>query len=350
MATSKRDYEVTGLGGLGKWKRNGRLGKAYVIPKDKDLQHWRPIAPACGDPAVMAQRRCARAPNCLITRFPRVRHFNLRSAYEMKRELDQFGSLLQKEGCSMAMGRCYDIKEMFSSISHSFVKDAVSELVMYFEKRGWRQVRVANRGKLCQMSKTTRREEGYTTVKLDMLHIMVEYDLSHPYMMHGDVIRRQLVGIPMGKTTSPVLATVTCAMAEARFLSNLGADRRIVMAWRMVDDVSIVVGCTGEEESWERAERILQSFKSIYDEELKLIRKDEGAHTWQFIGGRMYVMAEPVQVHFIQETKNCESFAVGVRSVTNPCRTMRVTLISELKREFFGPLLRGCGTRQRRRP
>ncbi|GBG74097.1 hypothetical protein CBR_g17808 [Chara braunii] len=46
LATSKRDYEETDLSELGKWKKDGSLGKAYVLPKDKDLQRWRPIAPA----------------------------------------------------------------------------------------------------------------------------------------------------------------------------------------------------------------------------------------------------------------------------------------------------------------
>ncbi|GBG58787.1 hypothetical protein CBR_g187 [Chara braunii] len=307
LAQCKKEFEDAGLTEIGRWKSDGKLGRSYVIPKDKDLQRWRPIAPACNDPAVLVQRRGARALHCLVTRFSRRKNFHLKSTMELKEDLENAGEILSKEGCDMAMGRCYNIKEMFSSISHASVKNAVSDLVMHFEEQGWRQVRVATRGKLCQMSKTERKEPGFVTVKLDMIRTIVEYDLAHAYMMHGDVVRKQITGIPMGRTTSPVLAIVTCAMAEAAFLSSLGSDRRLVMGWRIVDDVSIIVGCNGEPEAWRKAVGILDTFEKTYDHKLKLIRKDEDTNTWNFIGGRVYVMKKPVQVHFVQETKNCMS-------------------------------------------
>ncbi|GBG74417.1 hypothetical protein CBR_g18829 [Chara braunii] len=139
LAKCKEDFVGAGLPEIGNWKRDGRLGKAYVIPKDKDLQRWRPIAPTCSDPAELAQRRGARALHCLITRFSRTKNFHLKSTMELKDDLEQAGSKMRREGCDIAMGRCYDIKEMFSSISHLSVKNAVLALVMHFEEQGWRQ-------------------------------------------------------------------------------------------------------------------------------------------------------------------------------------------------------------------
>ncbi|GBG79030.1 hypothetical protein CBR_g28743 [Chara braunii] len=286
LARCKKEFEVAGLTEIGRWKSDGKLGRSYVIPKDKDLQRWRPIAPACNDRAALVQQRGARALHCLVTRFSRKKNFHLKSTLELKEDLENAGEILSREGCDMAMGRCYDIKEMFSSISHASVKDAVSNLVMQFEEQGWRQVRVATRGKLCQMSKTDRKKSGFVTVKLDMIRTIVEYDLAHVYMMHGDVVRKQITGIPMGRTTSPVLATMTCAMAEAVFLSSLGSDRRLVMGWRTVDDV------------WRKAVGIPDTFEKTYDHKLKLIWKDDDTNTWNFIGGRVYVMKEPLSGFF----------------------------------------------------
>ncbi|GBG77396.1 hypothetical protein CBR_g23727 [Chara braunii] len=306
MKLCKQEYETVGLTSVGKWKIDGKIGKTYVIHKDKDLLRLRPIAPACSDPAALGQRRCARALNYLLNRFSRKRNFHIKSAYEMTEELEVITKKLQSSDCTTTMGRCYDIKEMFSSLSHASVKDAVSDMVTYFEEQGWKQVKVATRGKKCTLSKTKKKEEGYVTVELDTIPQLVNYDLRHSYMRCGNIIKRQTVGIPMGKTTSPVMATVTCAMAEERFLSSQGADRKLVAGWRMVNDVSIVVVCSNTEESWRKAGKILNNFQESYDKNLKLIRKDADANHWHFIGGRMYSVGDPVQVHFVQETKNSE--------------------------------------------
>ncbi len=38
---SKQDFEGEGLLKVAEWKTDGRIAKAYVIPKDKDLTRWR---------------------------------------------------------------------------------------------------------------------------------------------------------------------------------------------------------------------------------------------------------------------------------------------------------------------
>ncbi|GBG69893.1 hypothetical protein CBR_g4721 [Chara braunii] len=62
------DFHRHRLDTIGKWRVDGKLGAAYVIPKHKDLTRWRPIAPAPADPAALAQKRVAKALQCLLKR------------------------------------------------------------------------------------------------------------------------------------------------------------------------------------------------------------------------------------------------------------------------------------------
>ncbi|GBG91828.1 hypothetical protein CBR_g53719 [Chara braunii] len=303
----KGDYQNEGLLQAGSWKANRKLGKAYVIPKDKDLQKWRPIAPACSDPALIGQRRCARALFYLIMRYSGRTNFHLSSVQEMCDKMQKANRELAKEGCTWVVGRCYDVKETFSSISHEVVEEGVRELLRYFDERDWKQVRTTTRGKTCVMSKTTRKEIAYVSMEFETIIKLVRYDLGHVYMRCGEGIGRQRVGIPMGKATSPVLATITCAMAERKWLSALGADRRMVHGWRMVDDVSIVVGYKDDGVSRAVADKVFESFEQCYDSNLKLERKDGEVNYWNFIGGVMYVVPEPLQLHFVTGTKNTVS-------------------------------------------
>ncbi|GBG80908.1 hypothetical protein CBR_g31464 [Chara braunii] len=54
LAQARKDYEKAEVNKVEGWKVDGRIGRAYVIPKDKDLMRWRPIAPTTGDPAGQA--------------------------------------------------------------------------------------------------------------------------------------------------------------------------------------------------------------------------------------------------------------------------------------------------------
>ncbi|GBG79335.1 hypothetical protein CBR_g29485 [Chara braunii] len=239
---AKKDYEGEGLPSVARWKVDGRIGRAYVIPKDKDVTRWRPIAPATGDPAGQAQRRIAKALHYLMKQFPAEQSFYLNSIQELPKKLETATEKLTNSQCVEVKGRCYDIKDMFTRIPQAAVRRAVWQLLVWYTNRGWKQVKVSKRGKLCTLSKTGKATDGYFGISFRLIFGMVNYDLNHDYIRCGEEIKRQVSRIPMGKSTSPILATITCAMSEYQFLSALGADRCLVAGWRVVDDITVVVG------------------------------------------------------------------------------------------------------------
>ncbi|GBG80493.1 hypothetical protein CBR_g30955 [Chara braunii] len=151
---------------IGGWKPDGRLGTAYVIPKHKDLDRWRPIAPAPSDPGALAQRRVARALHCLLVSLPTTSSFYLNSVAEPGRRMEAAAQRLRNEGCTAVTGRCYDIKEMFSRIPHEAVLQAVTQMLVKYEDEGWQTMKVSYKGKLCVLSKTRRKAKGYVSIKL----------------------------------------------------------------------------------------------------------------------------------------------------------------------------------------
>ncbi|GBG89881.1 hypothetical protein CBR_g49729 [Chara braunii] len=66
----KRDFEGLGLHKLVNWNSKGKIGSAYVLPKHKDLERWRPIAPACSEPTTTGSRWIARTLNYLLEKLP----------------------------------------------------------------------------------------------------------------------------------------------------------------------------------------------------------------------------------------------------------------------------------------
>ncbi|GBG60985.1 hypothetical protein CBR_g18581 [Chara braunii] len=280
-------FEQANLHKIAAWKMDGRTGRAYIIPKDKDLGRWRPIAPATGDPTGTAQRKVARALHYLMKLFPKEQTFYLNPIQELPAKLETVQKRLTEIGCTGAEGRCYDIKDMFTKIPHDAVR---------------RAVKVSRRGRMCTLHKTCTATDGYMGIRFESVFAMVQYDLSNAYVGCGQVMRRQISGIPMGKCTSPFRATITCAMAEFNMLKGLGVDRKLVGGWRIVDDITVVVGRQATERS--SNEEVLGRIETSHDENLTLVRKDGGKDWWQFLGGSFYLLQQPVRLMFVQGMMN----------------------------------------------
>ncbi|GBG75533.1 hypothetical protein CBR_g20163 [Chara braunii] len=302
LLRSRNDFEQASLHKIAAWKTDGRIGRAYVIPKDKDLGRWRPIAPATGDPAGTAQRKVARALHYLMKLFPKEQTFYLNSIQELPAKLEAVQKRLTEIGCTGVEGSCYDIKDMFTKIPHDAVWRSVWQILVWYANRGWRQVKVSRRGRTCTLSKTCRATDGYVGIRFESIFAMVEYDLNNAYVNCWQVMRRQISGIPMGKCTSPILATITCAMAEFNMLKGLGSDRKLVGGWRIVDDITVVVGGQAGERS--SNDEVFGKLETSYDENLTLVRKDGGKDWWHFLGGSFYLLQQPVRLMFVPGTKN----------------------------------------------
>ncbi|GBG87286.1 hypothetical protein CBR_g45345 [Chara braunii] len=79
LARVRTELKGRNLEKLGAWNPKAKLGRAYVLPKHKDLLRWRPIAPTNAEGSKTAGRRLARALNFLLKRVPKARHFNLKA-------------------------------------------------------------------------------------------------------------------------------------------------------------------------------------------------------------------------------------------------------------------------------
>ncbi|GBG68126.1 hypothetical protein CBR_g2677 [Chara braunii] len=239
MTQVRTEFKKQALDKIGAWNPTARLGQAYVLPKHKDLTRWRPIAPATTEGSKTAGRRLARALNFLLERVPKAKHFNLKATAMLKQNLEMAGKRLNIFGDdTMALMASYDIKEMFTSLPHEAIQRAVDWLLQRWELRGVFKLSLSRRGRVMTLSQKSP-GPGYVKVKFSQIRQMVGYELENTYIMCRKVILKQVVGIPMGKNSSPSLACVLCAKHEVDFINSLGADQRLVHGVRLVDDVTL---------------------------------------------------------------------------------------------------------------
>ncbi|GBG93222.1 hypothetical protein CBR_g60864 [Chara braunii] len=135
LSKMKDEYRRRELGSTAMWGAGGRIGQAYVLPKDKDLDRWRPISPAVHDPARLAGARLGRAIRYMLLDFKGIYHFDLKATYSLRSRCEQIQEQFRRSGMD-AIARSYDIKHIFARLSHHAVMESVRWLVRYHEDRG----------------------------------------------------------------------------------------------------------------------------------------------------------------------------------------------------------------------
>ncbi|GBG58958.1 hypothetical protein CBR_g24308 [Chara braunii] len=288
MAAARDDYKKARLEKIAEWDRKGKVG--------------------CAEPTKTGSRRVARALNVLLARLPEATHFNMGVTTHLKEKLTQVERRCNsKKGEAMVLLRSYDIKEMFTSLPHNAIRNAVDWLLQEWEARGREKVSVSRRGREVVMNQRSR-GKGYVQISFQLIREYVKFELNHTYTTCRGRLLKQIIGIPMGKNSSPPLACILCARYETRFMRSLGKDRALFQGISFMDDVTTgVLVDKRNEGSFRKAERIMEAFEECYGRRLVLVKTDEGGNTIDFIGTKVTATAGPIRFLITPQLKNQET-------------------------------------------
>jgi hypothetical protein len=149
-----------------------------------------------------------------------------------------------------------------------------------------------------------------------MIRKLVALELDFTFVNVGYFTLKQVVGIPMGKSTSPGLACILCSWNEWLFLSSLGVDRKLICGVRYMDDVFIVVlSRLGDSLSHRKAQRLYKDFECCYEEGLTLEKTEEEGGTWPFLGTLIQISYFPAFVGCPHVCKNGLTLGHGGKEV-----------------------------------
>ncbi|GBG86310.1 hypothetical protein CBR_g41304 [Chara braunii] len=183
------DSKEVGLSDFGKLNKKGTFGAAYVQPKHKDLDRYRPICPSHSEPSVRTSKCVARALNHLLRNIPQSWHFNLKAVSEVVPRLDSMNKTMRRRcGSGLHMSTMsYDIKDMFSKLPHKKIIEAVDWIIDHFKTKGVKMVRVNPQGKGSTFGRTTG-DDHWRVIDLEELRTFVRFDLKHTYVKATGVL------------------------------------------------------------------------------------------------------------------------------------------------------------------
>jgi len=166
----------------------------------------------------------------------------------------------------------FDFSTLYTNLEHSVILQQLFKLVdLLFRNNQGRQYLAVNR-KACFSSKVPGtcfysdkpNSPNYAYLEVPDIKYLIQANIAESYVRFGECTFRQTMGISMGGSASPMIADLTLAMLEFRFLSenqNRPVARRLLNTYRYIDDI-----CTTQLSK----EEFLEVAKEIYPPSIPL--------------------------------------------------------------------------------
>ncbi|GBG68375.1 hypothetical protein CBR_g2918 [Chara braunii] len=115
----KDDLRDANLTDFARWNKKGSIGQAYVIPKQKDPNRFRPICPSFSEPTAKTSKAVAKALNHMLYTIPTDWHFNLKDVSQLAKKVEWCKHRMSRIAPEVVESRSYDRKDMFSLLPHA---------------------------------------------------------------------------------------------------------------------------------------------------------------------------------------------------------------------------------------
>jgi hypothetical protein len=131
----------------------------------------------------------------------------------------------------------------------------------------------------------------------DLLTI-IEYDMNNVIFTLGDVLLRQINGIPMGGFISAPEAQLVCIYSEVQFHAGLGVDAKYISGCRYMDDLSVYISYIHNNyESMLRVRRVVHLLNHTYDESLTLeVQTANIDQTYSYLESRIGIVGGQLSI------------------------------------------------------
>jgi len=251
------------------WSIKCSLPFCFGIPKEKDISKLRPIISYARHPLRRQLNMVGRALLFALKKSG-IRNLTLWKVEDIEGKLQRVNNMIKdwkkNEEINLKM-QVYDVKEMYTSLPHNAIKDAVHKVTDRFRERCGEMITIC--GKRQKDIKLGRVSKGRQFGMEDIIETVI-MDLNNAVFKCGSLTMIQTIGIPMGSPLSPALAIVTCAISEEKMLQEMLGNEKFV-AMRYMDDIWL---CTVERK--EEREVDIRKLFSYYDHHLKIEKERDG--------------------------------------------------------------------------
>ena len=123
----------------------------------------------------------------------------------------------------------YDFFALYTSISHEKLKEEIKVLIQRaFKGMDKKYIKVTK----SQAYWSNKKTPHATTITCDLLVHLMEWLIDNTYVVVGNQVLQQTIGIPMGTDCAPFLANLFLFAYEFRYLNNLLKEKNFTVLYK----------------------------------------------------------------------------------------------------------------------
>lgn len=243
----------------------------YALPKDKDVSRYRPIVSCRNHPLARLFNLVARGLMMLL-HSPYIRQFTIHTVEEFTTRVVAINEVIPEDHDALFLPG--DIKNMFTNVPHKAALKAVT-FVVWSAYADSKMVHVRRKGRGHAYAGMAPNPNTHAFFRKDQVVDIIAFYLENSFFSVGNVVLRQVWGVPMGGPPSPAIAICLCAYAEHQFLSSI--DTWKFFGLRYVDDTFLVgIYPRNDEAAREKMISLLERATTIYHKQMTVETEELG--------------------------------------------------------------------------
>jgi hypothetical protein len=328
---------------------DGTLPIIYGNNKSKDPSgKMRIISSYYNFPLKPLFRKASKALTWLFRKIPKkMRHFTLHNTKDLKKAIKQGVRWLKRDfkTNTRIMGKQYDVKQMYTFLSHGEIRKAIQWLFevvckdrqnistnCYNTRHQKNFITVANNfeDKMyddeCVRWGKSHSNENTTQFTIQQLQNIIDLDLKYIYATLGNKVLQQTDGCPIGGLLSAFYANVVCAYHEFNFLKSQHKNGIHVFGIRQMDDL-ILLTATDKNDP-----KTVENAKSVFNQ---FSRKENDKWISDVYKGGLEL--EPEE---IQESEDSLQFEFAGTIITHVKETLPLTITCKTMNKNYESVLK----------
>ena len=243
----REGYLKLGIAKLAKPKEKWRMDRAKVIPKNKDLTRMRPIISSSGSMEGRGADWCSRGMTAIMSWIGK--RWNTMDVRDRDGAVNEFRRLnLRKQWMKTRRSGSVtfvelDMKNQYTSLRHEHLRRALEAVWEELKGAGIDGVWLSKDkvDKWADKVTVTNNNTKFRKLELEVIREYIEYKLDNCYFMMGDVVKKQIGGVPMGGKVSAQLAEAFCMWREHTNVRKWKGSVGVSTWMRYRDDIRVIL-------------------------------------------------------------------------------------------------------------